>query len=79
MSDGRGALSERSPSRAAFTRSTNSSGATLAKAQMEPSAPASMEGSIKGSNPARTLKSGLTGLTSCSTSTVWVYWAVRAD
>ena len=35
-----------------------------------------MEGSIKGSNPAKTEKSGLAGLTSCSTSTVWVYWAV---
>ena len=43
---------------------------------MEPSAPASMEGNIKGSNPAKTEKSGRVGLTSCSTSTVWVYWAV---
>jgi hypothetical protein len=43
----------------------------LAKAQMEPSAPARREGRIRSSHPERTEKSGLAALTCCRTPTVW--------
>jgi hypothetical protein len=44
---------------------TNNFGATFAKAQMEPSAPARMAGRIRSSHPESTVKSGLSALTCC--------------
>src|SRR5919112_5818415 len=67
------AASFSSPFWAQRTMPTKSSGATLARPHIDPSPPARTEGRIRSSNPARTEKSGLPGLTSRSTFTVWEY------